>query len=182
MTIFKKTFQVFRVYWKSIGPRRFRLNNITTLIGRYISNDNKPSVFNTLCDKLIQLFMRLSSIAACLIIISHMLFAAIPLYFIVFKQIRITPMCLEIPFFGSDSDIGFVANLCVQGILGLASMLALIAIEIPICSVFTTLISVPELIHLEVDDMNHDCISNGKNSRARVRLRNIIVKAQDFIE
>lgn len=180
--IFLKQFQVFRIYWKCIGPDRFRLNSLTTLIGLIVQEDKQPSLFNTLCENVIEMFLKLSIIGAFLVIISHTLFAAIPLYFIVFKQTRITPMCLEMPFLERDSEVGFLVNLCVQGVLGLVSMLALVAIEIPMCSVFTLLVAVPKFIRLEVKDMERDCYINGNNSSARVRLRNIVMKIQDFIE
>lgn len=175
--------QLFRIYWKSIGHERFELNNISKFSGKYIfTNDKQPSTYNTLCEQMIQQLVKLTLSVTVFVVIAHTIFACVPVYLIIVKQIRITPMCLEMPFFERDSNIGYIVNLCIQLVFGIASMYALLAIQIPLCSAVNALVSTPLLIHLEVEDMQQEYYANHIDLSTKLRLRNIVMKIQDYIQ
>lgn len=69
-----------------------------------------------------------------------------------------------------------------QAVLGMASMYALLPIQIALCSIVNTLFAIPDLIYLELKDMELEYNVNHGNSSTRIRIRNIIMKVQDYTE
>lgn len=124
-------FQIITLYWTVIGPKRFNMNSALNFGGKYIYRDDKrPSKYNTVCQKMVDQLVLTVSILAFMNIFSHALLGILPFYLIIFKGVRVTVMGLELPFLEPGSDIGFAVNLLVQSVLGIVSIVALIAFQV----------------------------------------------------
>lgn len=112
-----------------IGPKRFKLNNLLTLCGKYIFEDDaKPSKYRTMCDKMAVNLAQMTIICSLCIIFIHILLAIVPFYMTVFRNIRVSAITIEIPFFETDTDTGYVVNLFMQLGFGITSMVFLIIV------------------------------------------------------
>lgn len=169
------------MYWKTIGPKRFRLNKLFIFGGEHVYTDDiRPSGHNTVCKKMIKDLMQKTAILAAMIIISHLLIGVVPIYLIVFQKIRVTVMGLEIPFFEPSSDIGYAINLSLQYVYGIVSMGALMMIQIGLNLCYNNGMLAKELVVLELSDMQYELSASGMSFKAIVRLRNILMKIQDL--
>lgn len=117
------------MYTKAINSRRFEVNNILTFGHKYIYTDDKrPSKYNMMCEEMIKDLVQNVSFVTSMIISTYVLLGTIPFYLITFGSVRVSLLGLEIPFCERDSDIGYVANLLIQSILGIISMASLISL------------------------------------------------------
>lgn len=173
--------QVFTVYWKTIGPNRFKLNNVLNFGGRYIyTDDMQPSKYKTLCDKMVEQLLQSTFTIAAMIIIPHLLVGLVPFYLATFQNIRVSVMGIELPFFEPSSGIGYNENLSVQSAFGIVSIGVLLAIGIMVTLMFNNVIAIPELIHLELNNLENELNLNGMTLNAIIRLRNVLMKVQNF--
>lgn len=105
----------------------------------------------------------------------------VPLYFMVCKQIHINPLGLEIPFFERDTDIGYLVNLEVQGCFGMVAVYILLFAEVTLCLACCCVVSVPDLIDIELTDLRNAFHAKETTSSIKFRLRNITMKVEDYV-
>lgn len=157
------------------------MNRVINFGGKYIFTDDKaPSKYNTLCEKMIQKLVQNVVVTVILIILSYLLFGASSLYVIIFRHNRVTLIGTEIPFLPSDTDFGYAMNMIQQLILTWVSLTANITIEIGDCLTQNTVEVIPEIIHLESEELAKEMRLNGMSWRTKAQLRGILLRVQDF--
>lgn len=170
------------MYWKAVGPMRFKMNNIINFGGKYIyTNGLKASKYRTMCDKMAIDFVKLNIVCVVQTTFTHLLLLAVAFYMIVYGNTHVSIISIEIPFFESDSDTGYLVNLAVQLGLVIVSMVAMNILVIIVSFAYDNFITFPELIAFELCDLEDELISNGFSLNTRLRFRNLLIKVRDFI-
>lgn len=174
-------FQMITIYFKSIGSKRFAMNNLVNF-GRkcLFCDDIRTPEYYTMCEGMVDDLVQKESILVFNVVFAHALLGIIPFYLIILKNIRVTVMGLEMPFFDAGSDIGYAVNLFVQSTFGLISIVTLIAVGTPFVFAYTNAKMVPEIIRLDLKDLQKEFRLNGMSLKAKVKLRNALMKVQDF--
>lgn len=169
------------LYWKSINSNRFKSNKLFTFGGDFIyTNDKKPSKYNTLCEKNVRKLVKTTIIVIILLIFSHIIYATGSMYAVFFKNTRVTLLGTKLPFVERETDIGFTLNVMEQSIAAYYELMGSISIEVGqtlVNNVFTTF---PKLIRYDLDELTNELQSEGMCLHTKMRLRNIIMKIQDF--
>lgn len=148
---------------------------------KYIyTDDTKQSKYNSLCDKMVERLLINVIVVVFCIIVSYSLMGFISLYYIVIKRTGVTFFSTEIPFVDIRSNFGYAFNLLVQVFLGFVMLMANICIEIGACLTYNSVTAIPQVIHLEVEELRTELHSNGMSLTAKLRLRKILMKLQDF--
>lgn len=169
------------IYFKSIGLKRFAMNNLLNFGRKCLFCDEfRSPEYYTMCERMVRDLVQKESILVFNIVSSHALLGIIPFYLIIFKNIRVTVMGLEMPFFEPGSDIGYAVNLFVQSTFGLISIVALISVGTPFVFAYINVKMVPEVVHLDLEDLQKEYRLNGMSLNAKVKLRNVLMKVQDF--
>lgn len=173
--------QILTVYWKTMSADRFKVNNIINFGQKYIYDDTNPnSEYHTLCQEMIVKLVQNTIIIIILILVSYAMVGCHALYVIIIDGKRITFMGTEIPFVDSDTTTGFIINIIVQLFLTWVVIISNITIEIGVCLVHNAFEMIPRLIRFDSDELNIELDLNGMSFDARMRLRNILIKVQDF--
>lgn len=173
--------QTLTVYVEVIGRNRFKVNNVINFGGNYIYKDDKePTKYNALCERMIKALIRSVVITMAAIAVSYSTFGASSLYFIIFEGARVTFLGTELPFFDINSDFGYMMNMFEQSVLTFGAIMSNTTIEIGACITNNAVEAVPEIIHLESEELTDDLMSNGMTSSATLRVRNMLVIVQDF--
>lgn len=169
------------MYWKIIGPHRFKLNNLMNIGGKFIYLDNKnPTQYNRICEKNVIKMAEIVITVVIIIIISHILAVVGPIYAYIFQDLRVTPMATELPFIDNDSDTGFLINLGQQCIVGFYSLLGNITIEMFSYIINNVITIIPDLIQLNLIDISNEIEIKGICLSSKIQLRNALVQIQDF--
>lgn len=169
------------LYWKSLNEDRFKLNNIVNYGRRYIYEDDAtPSKYHSLCEAMIVKLVRNTVIITVLLLTSYAVVGCGALYTIIFGESRITFVGTEIPFVDGNTDIGFLINMMEQSFLTIVSLTGNIAIEIGVSLVHNAFEMIPEIIHYDFEEFNIELNLNGMSLNAKMRLRNIFMKVQDY--
>lgn len=160
---------------------RFRVNNIVNFGQKYIyQDDNKPSNYNTLCEKMIVKLIGNTTIIMVSILIAYSIIGCNALYVFIFDGTRLTFVGTEIPFVDINTDTGFLINIVEQFFLTSVSLTANITIEIGVCLVHNAFEMIPSLMQFDSDELKNELQLNGMSSNAKMRLRNIFMKVQDY--
>lgn len=165
---------------KPINSRRFKVNNILTFGHKYIYSDDERSKYNMMYDGMIKDLLRNVLIVASMTIFTYVLLGTIPFYLIIFDNVRVPVLGLEILFCELDSDIGYAMNLMVQSILGIISFLALMILGFSVGFACHNIFAIPEVIQFELQEFENEFHLNGDCLIAKMRLRNALMKVQDF--
>lgn len=164
-----------------MGNHRYLFNNLISVGGKYIYGENvESSKYRTLCDKMVEKLLRDVTLVIGLMLGSFGLYGLGVLYDIVVNHSRATFLSTVLPFFEKDSNIGYALNLSIQGAMICAGLLAMVTIEIGACLVVNAALAIPEIIHLDADELETELNLNGMNLIAQLRLRNIIMQVIDF--
>lgn len=143
-------------------------------------DDKEPSKYNALCDRMVDNLVKHVIIVLNLLFLSYFTIGMSSLYLIVFKHKHATILGTEIPYFESNTNLGFAVNIFEQFLLACLSVMANFTIEIGDCLINNTISTIPEIIHLESDDLETELKSNGMTSNATLQVRNILMRIQDF--
>lgn len=169
------------MYWKSVGPCRFKINSLLNFGGNFLYfNDKKSSNYTALCEESISQLTKSVAIILFLILLSHFMYGIGPLYVYLFHDIRITPIETELPFLDKVSNLGFTLNLIEQAILTAYELLGTMSVEICQCLINNAITFVPKVLHLDLDEISCDLNINGMNQKIKIRLRNVLIQLQDF--
>lgn len=169
------------MYWKTVGPHRFKLNNLLNFGGKFIYLDNKNlTKYNQICEKNLRKMVKLVITVVAMIVISHALAIIGPIHAFISQNNRVTLMGTELPFFEKDSDLGFMINLCQQTIIGIYAILGNICVEMGPCIINNVVAIIPDLIQLNLNDLSNELETNGMCLSSKIRLRNVLIQVQDF--
>lgn len=170
------------MYWKAVGPHRFKQNNVVLFGGKYIYNNGIESKkYQFICEKLIDKLLKNMWMIISLIVLSHAIIVVGPLYAYLFENIRITPFGTNLPFFEKDSNAEITVNMILQTILTFYALIGCIAIEIGLCLVNNTIDAIPEILRFNLTEFSEDLKAKGKRFESIARLRNVFIQIQEPI-
>lgn len=174
-------FQNQSVYYRSVGPDRFKTNNIVTYTGKHFYKDDKePSKYNEHCEEMVAALVKSIIIIVPAIIISYTAIGVGVFYALVFEGKRLSPLGIEVPFVDINTDGGYMVTLVLQSFVSVVAFLGTIGIEVGACLAYNTESFYPGLIHMESDELENELKSNGMSLRAEKRIRNIFMLLLDF--
>lgn len=169
------------MYWKNVGPQRFKINSLAIFSGKFIYLDSKESSeYNRICERNVMKLVKNIVAVSFTVIFSHLLILVGPIYAYIFNGVRITPMATHLPYFEKDSDTEFMVNLALQCVVALYSITGNVTVEIITCLINDTVSSVPELIRLNLDEMTDEVQKKYSQLSVSIRLRNVLIQVQDF--
>lgn len=169
------------LYWKAIGPNRYKVNSLINFGGRYIYLDDENSSKYSLVQKEnVKRLERTSVILLVLITSAYFLYGLVPLYAFCFQNIRATPIATRLPYFDPQSNVGFAMNLLQQGIMVTYGMVGNFCIQTGVVLLINAIMAVPELLRVDLNELAKEVQLHGMSSRARNQLRHILMKIQDF--
>lgn len=177
------------MYWKSIGPHRFKLRRLTSFCGTYFYNadtdtdsdtDTKSTQYKILRAKNIDKMLRSMLINLPLMFLSHAIVAVAPAYEFFFQHIRATPLAIHLPFLKKDSNLEFILNMNLQLIMAAYATVGSLAVEAATCMINHTITIVPDLIAFNLHEFNDTWTANGLCVESLTRLRNAFVQMQDY--
>lgn len=169
------------MYWKAIGPDRFKAKSICNFAGQFMYvNGEEPSKYHALGDRYIVKLLKNLIVILGLTFISYNFLNYGPIYGYYFKNIRTTPMGTKLPYFEEGSDVEFLLNLSLQSVIGIFAILGNFSIEGASCLANNVIVMVPELIHLDLEELTNEMEVEGHFSNIKYRLRNLFVKINQY--
>lgn len=169
------------MYWHSIDSHRFKLNGLFIFGREFIyKNGKKPSKYKALCEESVGQLVKNTIIVIILLIFSHILYATGSIYAYFFKNIRVTMLETKLPFIDSESDMGFTLNVMEQFCPSFCEFVGSLSVEIGQCLVNNVITTFPKLIRYDLDEMASELDNEGECMKTKMRLRNVLMKIQDF--
>lgn len=168
-------------YWLGVGPNRTVTKEYCRYGGKYIHvNSNEKTKFVTVCNESAKELTRNAILVSGLVVFSNIQIAIGPLYAYLMHGHMSTPLGTFLPFTGGDSKIGFIINMGHQGLIAVYMLFGAIGIEIISCIVINVFDLSPQLIQLNMEELEVDLLADGWSFRAKMQLRNILVQIQDL--
>lgn len=169
------------IYWKAVGPKRFKFYAIENFCGDYFYKcDTESANYNTLRTEHIDKLLKHMLFVLPLMIISHVIVIMAPIHALLFQHIRTTPVGLHLPILEKDSDLEFTLNMILQAIMTFYALIGSVAIEIASCIINNTIKLVPHLIRFSLRNFRDELKANGMSVEAIVQLRNLFVEIEDY--
>ena len=169
------------MYFKVIGPQRFKMNNIITFTGKYIYTDDNTSVQrNQIIEKRIDQLLKSFSIICTIILMSYQTILIGPIFAYYYDDLRVSPLGTHLPFFELNSDADFYANMLICTIISVNAMLGGYAIELSSAIINNTILTIPDLINLNLADFFDEFQTSGNDFKSIVKLPNTFLQMQDF--
>ena len=169
------------MYWKVVGPHRFKLNSLVNFPGRFIYiDDNESTKYYKFCAKSAMKLLKNVVIITTLVIFAHIVVVVGPIYAFISKGSRVTTMATHLPFLEKDSDAEFMLNVTQQFVIAVVSMCANMAIEIMTCLIDNTISAIPKLIRLSLNELADEAHSEYSRLNINIRLRSVLIQIQDF--
>lgn len=171
------------MYWESVGPNRFKMNNIISFSGKYIYTDDitseKRMAINT---KNVDDLLRKIIIIFTSIFFSYQTILIGPIYAYLHDGLRINALGTHLPFFELNSDADFNANMSIDVLIGVFTMVGSYVIELVSAIVNNTISAMPDIIHVGLDEFFDEFKQNGVHLKSIAQLRNVHLQIQDFNE
>lgn len=169
------------VYFQAIGPNRFKFHALISFCGKYFyKTANQTMRYQDLrhqhidkLPKLIFSIMSLMTLAYCIV-------SGIPLYENFHRNIYVTPLAINLPFFEKDSPIEYSINIVLQVTMCLYSLCGSFMIDVAACCINHAIIVVPDLIRLNLLEFQDELNENGNTAKARAQLRNTLIQLNDY--
>lgn len=169
------------MYWKLIGPHRYKLRRLTSFCGTYFYNgDTESTQYKALRIKHIEKMLRSMLTNLPLMFAAHAIVAVAPAYEFIYQHIRATPLAIHLPLLEKDSDLEFILNMILQLIMATFATIGSLAIETITCMINHTITVVPDLIALNLHEFQNEWNANGMCIESLTRLRNTFVQMQDY--
>lgn len=165
---------------KTLGPDRYKINNLLNFGGKYIYMDNDQTFeLRGVQIKMIDRLIRNIVIVSLMIVLAIGMFGMNTAYLIIFKGARITFLGTELPFVDIDSEVGFWLNIFIQTMTAAVGMSGCLSIEIGAALICNAILAIPHLIHVDLKVLESVIHFKGFNLMAKARLRNVFMKIQD---
>lgn len=169
------------MYWKAVGPHRFKFRYLGGFGGTYIYSNHHNSIFyKILCVKHIHKLCKNMCTVLTLMLMAHAIITVGPIYSFFFQHILITPMATNLPFFEKDSELEFVVNILIQAIMSIYLIAGTIVIEIGTCFINNVITATPDVIRFHLMEFEHEFKNYGMCIKSIARLRNVFIQVQDF--
>lgn len=116
-----------------------------------------------------------------MILLSHGICIAAPLYTILFQHIRVTPAGIHLPYLEKDSNSEYTLNMILQGIMAFYLVVGDLAIEMASCTINNAIVLMPDLIQYHLNELQAELKSNRSvHARSVLQLHNVFLQIQDF--
>lgn len=169
------------IYWKAIGPHRFKYHAVSTFCGKYFYKSATDSMrYNRLRAKHIDKLVQIVFVILSLMVIAYGIAFIIPIYESIRLHNHMTPLAINLPFFEKDSFKEYVINMCLQLTMAAYSLFGTIAVEIGTCTINSAIILVPDLIRFNLLELQDEWHANGITTKLTAQLRNTFVQLQDY--
>lgn len=176
-------FQSCTPAFQSIFNENFRamINNELEFGGKYIYIDQpESSKYRAMCEKNITKLIHHSVFIVVGIVTTFTLLGLDTMYEIVIQQNRVTFLSTELPFFETDSMIGYLVRLSMEAVLSVTAMVGLATHGIGDAIAYNAYSAIPDIISIDAEELEMELNSNGMTLFAKYQLRNIILKVQDL--
>lgn len=173
--------QCLSIQLQTLGPSKYKINSLLNFGGRYIYSDNNQTPrLRVVQEKMINKLIQHVVIVMLMILSAFGMVVTIVAYSILFEGARVTLLGTELPFVDKDSDTGFWTNIFVQCLTGLVAVIACLAIEVGAVLIINALEAIPDLVHVDLKDLETELNLKGFTLEAKARLRNVFMKVQDY--
>lgn len=150
------------MYWKAVGPHRFKLNNLFNVGGKYIYlEENQSPMQKAVCAESVQNLLKSAVSIVSLLFISLCVYTIGPLHECLFQNHLVTPLGTRLPCIDSDSNVGFALNMFQQCICTTYAATAYFSLEIGQCLINNVITTIPKLIHVDLVEMSNELQTNG---------------------
>lgn len=166
----------------ALGPLRFKLNSELKFGGQYVYMENATPELRLIQEIRIKSLIRNVVIISLVLSLSFATCGMRTCYLYVFEGIRITFLDIKLPFVDDNSEFGFWVNILYQIWIAFMGWIGCLAIEIGSELICNGVSTVPQLIHIDVEQLESEMHLNGFTTMAKARLRNIFMKVQDYQE
>lgn len=169
------------MYFKAIGRNQLKLHKLDMFAGEYFYNSYTESMaYKTLHVKHIDKLIKNILIILPMVLLSHGICIAAPLYAILFQHIRATPAGIHLPFLEKDSNYEYTLNMTVQIIMSFYLLTGDLAIEMLSCTINNAIVLIPDLIQYNLNEFQMEFSINGIHIKSIAQLRNVFDQINDF--
>lgn len=179
--------QCLLVYWNIIStPRLEKLKSLTLFAGDKIYEIEHPEQsvkYVAMCEKsVIRLWLTTFKTFLC-ISLGMLCYVAMPIYSLLFKNMRPLFLPVLIPFVNVNTTTGYFINMTYQILFSLLGLTGIYAIESITCILKNNVWVASESIKYSIEELTAS-MGNGSafTYESKMRLRNILMKIRDFDE
>lgn len=149
--------------------------------GDYFYKSHADSIqYKTLHVKHIDKLVKNLVIVLPMVLLSHGICIAAPLYTILIQNDRVTPAGLHLPYFEKDSNCEYSLNMILQCIMAFYLVVGDLAIEMASCAINNAIVLMPDLIQYNLNEFQMELSTNGIRAKSVARLHNVFLQVQDF--
>lgn len=172
------------MYWKAIGPDKYKFNNLANFAGKYIYPEtNASTLLHVLCNQSAKSLLNEVLTIQVVIVFSYLSVVIGPIYAYLYKDLHVSPMGTRLPFF-DDDETEFLVNVGLQCTGALYALFGNLAIETVSCLINNAILLSAEVIQLNGNHLTErleDEINNqGITIETRALFRNILLQIRDF--
>lgn len=170
------------IYWKSIGPSRFKFRSLLKFSLSYVYDEKNDSTkmtenYHRNTRDLVEWFF----ISPTLILIGGLAIAAGNVHNYLTDGILTTPLEFEMPFLQKESISSFYINLIGQIVYAGSGLYGLAAIEMCQSIVNNTIKLFVAVISTNIEELNTRLMNKRKmDLELKTHFRNILVQIQDY--
>lgn len=196
------------MYWKTVGPDKWKANHLTMFSGKNIyPNNNENTKFNRLCHRRVHDLIKNTFIIIPVILFAYGMILIGPSYAYLCKGLLVTPLATKLPYTDEESERTFFINMAHQSVIGLVAVLGNIAIEIMVVEnkiesefnknassiksiiyflqasmINNTLEIMPDIICLNIDELSEQLRKENyrMSLNSKQKLRHVLVQIRDF--
>lgn len=169
------------LYYRAVGPDRFRYREIILFSGKHIYLDRKPfTEYERKVDENAGKVITDSLLTTVFVIFSFFLVIIGPAYVFVVHGEYVVPTGVILPFVDPNTGRGYAINIIIQFGTAIAALLGLVSIEGMSSMINNAYTVMADILCFNMrkfsDDLGHGTFSNEN----RAELRNIFVQLQDL--
>lgn len=170
------------IYWKSVGPSRFKFTSLLLFSSKYLYADrNNFTEFTALCHGNVRKLIKSSIVSTSLLLVSLTAMVTGNIYVYLTDGILSTPLGFEVPYFEGDSIVGFYINMIIQSGYAIAAIMAAIVVEMCQSLFNNTICLFVALILMRAREISSHLKTFKKaNIQFKIAFRNILIQIQDF--
>lgn len=168
------------MYWKAIGPSRFKLRALALFSGTKIYLNRFPANdYGKLMGQHATELYKMTIVILLTLFLSFSMILIGPAYALVVHGEYNTPGGGILPFTDLETLNGYVINMIVQSSIALLSVLGSFSIEIANCIIINTVAVMSELTRNSMQNFNAGLVGGTFTVTNKGQLRDIFVRLQD---
>lgn len=169
------------VYFRGVGPDRYRYRAIILFAGRSIFKDCRPSTdYERKLDEHAMKMITHPILTTLILTASVGLIMVGQAYAYIVDGVYALPTGLIVPFVDPNTDRGFAINLIVQSATAFTVSLSIIATEAIACIINNTFIVMADMVCFNMRKFSDNLRQKSFTHQNKMELRNIFVQLQDM--